>query len=390
MKIQEGVRVFATTLLLVAALQPDPINALAGPGPLVATASMSGQRNGHTATLLADGRVLVVGGQTCVYIGDAGCDAPISLASAEIYHPDTGTWSATGSMATSRYAHTATRLLDGRVLVAGGFFDAGAWAPEVPSYLASAELYDPRAGSWAATGNLHGPRGSAMATLLADGTVLVAGGTNGVVDLVAAALTTAEIYHPDTGVWSLTASMAQAHEGGTMTRLNDGRILVAGGFTGTGDITQPEIYDPAKGVWKATGAMVSPRAYHSATLLRDGTVLVTSGDGLSGGFEIPLNTAEIYQPSTGLWAATADTPSTHFQNPNGVLLSDGTVLLADGSAEVYDPIARSWTNAPGTDAYYGESATRLNDGRVLIAGGCCDPVSGLYLSSAQLYGRPGT
>lgn len=362
--------VLAATLLSAAALWFGPIAAVAGPGPLVSTANMNWSRTQHTATLLADGSVLVAGGSYCMSIYDGGgCDVSWSLPSAEIYHPG-GYWSDTGSMATGRYAHTATRLLNGKVLVAGGLYEPPPYSTTTATYLASAELYDPATGSWSVTGSLNQVRSNAMATLLGDGTVLVVGGGVG---------NSAELYHPDTGTWSATGSMTFGHD--TMTRLPSGKVLAAGGFSGS-----PELYDPASGTWVVTGTMLFSRAYESATLLKDGTVLVAGGnDALGAG----LNTAEIYQPSTEAWSATASTAYGHaYQNPTAVLLSDGTVLLADQAAEVYDPIARSWTLAPGTIASYGQSATLLDDGRVLIAGGCCEVISGLYLSSAQLYGAP--
>jgi hypothetical protein len=362
--------VFAVTLLSAAVLWPGPIAAVAGPGPLVSTANMNWSRTQHTATLLADGTVLVAGGSYCMSIYDGGgCDVSWSLPSAEIYHPG-GYWSGTGSMATGRYAHTATRLLNGKVLVAGGFYEPPPYSTTTRTYLASAELYDPATASWSVTGSLNQVRSNAMATLLGDGTVLVASGGVG---------NSAELYHPDTGTWSATGSMTFGHD--TMTRLPSGKVLAAGGFAGSA-----ELYDPASGTWVVTGSMLSARAYESATLLKDGTVLVAGGnDALGAG----LKTAEIYQPSTEAWSATASTANSHaYQNPTAVLLSDGTVLLADQLAEVYDPIARNWALAPGTTAMYGQSATLLNDGRVLIAGGCCDTISGLYLSSAQLYGAP--
>src|SRR5216683_5545714 len=286
--------VFAATLLSAAVLWPGPIAAVAGPGPLVSTVNMNWSRTQHTATLLADGTVLVAGGSYCMSIYDGGgCDVSWSLPSAEIYHPG-GYWSGTGSMATGRYGHTATRLLNGKVLVAGGLYEPPLYSTTTATYLASAELYDPATGTWSVTGSMSQVRSNAMATLLGDGTVLVVGGGVG---------NSAELYHPDTGTWP--------------------------------------------------------------------------------------NTAEIYQPSTEVWSATASTAYGHaYQNPTAVLLSDGTVLLADQAAEVYDPIARSWALAPGTIASYGQSATLLDDGRVLIAGGCCEVVSGLYLSMAQLYGAP--
>jgi hypothetical protein len=370
--------VLAATLLLAAAWWPGPIAALAGPGPLVATASMGTQRSGHSATLLTDGSVLVAGGAYCVYILDGGgCDVGISLASAEIYHPDTGTWSAAGSMAIGRFGQSATRLSNGTVLVAGGFYEPFPGSTDTPAYLADAELYDPATGSWSTTGSLNQPRSDALATLLGDGTVLVAGGSAG---------NSAELYHPDTGTWSATGSMAQGHEYGTITRLPNGKVLVVGGIPAANTIAASELYDPASATWAVTGAMVTPRSYHSATLLKDGTVLVAGGlDALGAA----LNVAEIFQPSSGTWSVTTSTANNHaFQHPNAVLLPDGTVLLTDEGAEVYDPVARSWTFAPDTTAWYGQSATLLNDGRVLIAGGCCVPTT--YLALAQLYSAPGT
>jgi N-acetylneuraminic acid mutarotase len=364
--------VFATTLLLVAAFRPGPITGLAGPGPLVATYSMSVARNAHSATLLADGSVLVAGGETCAYLADGGgCDMNgfASLWSAEIYHPDTFSWSATGSMSTSRFSHTATRLADGRVLVAGGFYEPIS-AADTPAYLTSAELYQPSTSGWITTGSAQDARGYAMATLLQDGSVLVAGGYN-----YSGPLASAELYHPDTGSWSSAGSMAQRHDGGTMTRLADGRVLVAGGAT-----TVAELYDPASGTWSITGPMPAARWNYSATLLNDGTVLVAGGDA--------LGSAEIFQPATGVWTATASSSTSH--GPNGILLPDGTVLLPDSAAEVYDPLTRSWAATAGTIAASGQSATRLNDGRVLIAGGCCDPVNWTYIATAQIYSAPGT
>src|SRR3990170_633460 len=137
------------------------------PPAWTATGNMDGVRSGHTATLLPDGKVLVTGGSIGYFSGEL-------LASAELYDPGSGSWTATGSMAAARDAHTATLLRDGTVLVAGGFSggDSG-------STLASAELYDPSSGSWTATGNMVAARQFQTATLLPDGTVLVAGGGGG-------------------------------------------------------------------------------------------------------------------------------------------------------------------------------------------------------------------
>src|SRR5262245_15979292 len=172
---------------------------------------------GHTPTLLTAGTVLVAG----VVSGGAVLFNP--LASADLYDPTTGTWSATGSMNISRWTPMATLLTDETVLVAGGsHFDNPVWNP-----LASAELYDPTTGTWSATGSMNNAH-SGPATLLADGRVLVAGccaprGENSENDA------SAEIYDPITHTWSPTGRMTIAREGYTATLLRDGTVLAAGG-----------------------------------------------------------------------------------------------------------------------------------------------------------------
>ena len=137
-------------------------------------------RSGYTATLLPDGMVLVAG----------GAFGRVSLGSAELYDPNTGTWTATGSMIEARSAHTARLLPDGRVLVVGGYYDSTAPSgrSNFTTILASAELYDPGRGTWTAGGSMIGARGGHTATLLLDGTVLVEG--NGA---------SAELYDPGSG-----------------------------------------------------------------------------------------------------------------------------------------------------------------------------------------------
>src|SRR3990170_776254 len=127
----------------------------------VTTGSMIEARQGHTATLLRDGKVLVAGGRP---------SEGIVLASAELYDPSSGTWTATGNMVTPRDGPTATLLPDGRVLVTGGADNCCEGGE-----LASAELYDPSRGSWTATAGMAEARLFHTATLLLDGRVLVAG-----------------------------------------------------------------------------------------------------------------------------------------------------------------------------------------------------------------------
>ena len=169
------------------------------------------------------------------------------LASAELYDPKTRTFSLTGKMGSARCGHTATPLADGRVLIAGG---AGDWAGHV--LRTSAELYDPETGTFSPTGSLSIARSEQTATLLAGGRVLVAGGGG---DSIGDGLASAEIYDPKRGTFSLTGPMTTPRVVDTATLLSDGRVLVTGGSFGNGwDMGGPfvasaELYDPKTGTF---------------------------------------------------------------------------------------------------------------------------------------------
>ena len=131
--------------------------------------------------------------------------------------PTGGSWTATGSMGTTRYSHTATLLPSGQVLVAGGYAGRS---------LSSAELYDPTSGTWTATGSMGIGRYDHTATLLPSGKVLVTGGTNGAY----AIWRSAELYDPATGLWTATVSMSTKRISHTATLLPSGKVLVSGGY----------------------------------------------------------------------------------------------------------------------------------------------------------------
>jgi len=186
-------------------------------------------------------------------------------------------WIATANIVTPRHYHTATLLTDGRVLVAGGAgSDVGS-----NSLVASAELYDPSSGTWTATGRMGGIRIGHTAGLLPDGTVLVAGGGS-YIGGNGSPLASAELYVPSSGQWTTTGGMLEARHGHTATPLPDGTVLAAGGFGSSSEEVSPintslasaELYDRRSGSWTATGTMDEGRAKHTATLLSDGTVLV--------------------------------------------------------------------------------------------------------------------
>jgi WD40 repeat protein len=246
-------------------------------GTWTATGNMVIPRDGSTATMLHSGKVLVVGGNDTR--GNRN-----SLASAELYDPATGTWTATGSMGTGRTFQTATLLADGRVLVLGGLGANGR--------LASAELYDPATASWTATASMGASRESYTATLLPDGEVLVAGGGGS-----SSYLASAELYDPGTGTWTATGSMGEARALHTATLLPNGKVLVAGDWR-VADGDTAELYDPGSGTWTSAGKMNLRRVRFTATLLPDSKVLVAGG-----GFVDPNHTdyaaAELYNPGSG-------------------------------------------------------------------------------------------
>ena len=253
-------------------------------GTWTGTGNLNRIRDGHTATLLPNGKVLVVSGDE-------------NGNSAELYDPNTGTWSNTGSLNTGRFQHTATLLQNGKVLVAGGENPGGA-----RSALNSAELYDPATGTWSNTGNLNTARELHTATLLSNGKVLVA---SGFVDFGLGRVTnSAELYDPDTGTWSSTGNLNQGRAFHTATLLTGGKVLVAGGFfvDGLPNITNSaELYDPATGTWSNTASLNNGRRFHTATLLQNGRVLASGGSGFNA-----ANTSELYDPGSEPVVLTAN------------------------------------------------------------------------------------
>ena len=342
----------------------------------IATGGMTEARTQHTATLLLNGKVLVAGGRI-------GPDMVGATTSAELYDPGTGTWSATGSMQGARDSHTATLLQNGTVLVAGG---GGR------NELATAELYDPSSGTWTAAGGSQLAAGTGhTATLLLNGKVLVVGGLGNP--------TRAELYDPASGTWTATERpKIRFHEQHTATLLPDGKVLVAGGPPNGREIGWPtaELYDPGTGTWTVTGNMVRVRLGHTATLLPDGRVLVAGGSSEGNSKSTP--SAEVYDPGSGSWTATGDMVARRVGGWTATLLTDGKVLMVGGfrrlggngmraSAELFDPDTGTSTAAPNMDTpRANQTATLLPDGRVLVAGGVSE-IDGTArpLASAELY-----
>lgn len=333
------------------------INVICGPRPSGSFSTAGSLINGryvHSATLLADGRLLVAGG-----IAEPTFRAS---SSAELYDPAANTWSMAGSMATPRYNHAATLLPNGKMLVTGGY--------DSVTYFSSAELYDPATDRWAPAGNMSVARLYHTATLLRNGKVLVVGGTYGP-DLSASA----ELYDPTTNTWSSAGSLGTARYLHTATLLNNGKVLVAAGATGTPALKSAELYDPATNTWSATGSLATERSNPTANLLPSGKVLLAGGSNALG----VVGSAELYDPATETWSAAGNMidPRIAHTAISG-LLPTGQVLVAGGhngtsyfaSAEVYDPATNSWSTTGSlaiTRAYH--SATLLSNGRMLIVGG---------------------
>ncbi len=249
---------------------------------------MTAVRYHATATLLQNGTVLIAG-------GDTGNNA--GMATAEIYNPATGTFTATGNMTTPRTTQTATRLPNGTVLIAGGQHNISGQV-----VLNTAEIYtpsttNPLTGTFTAVGNLTTTRCQQTATLLTNGTVLIAGGEN----TSGATLSSAEIYTPSTatsGSFAATGSMNSARVNHTAILLADGTVLVTGGFpniassnnaTGTA-----EIYTPSARTFALTGNMTEPRGYISAVMIYNGEILIAGGEDMDIDLSSFLSSAELY------------------------------------------------------------------------------------------------
>jgi len=343
------------------------------------TGKMNVARGGHTATLLADGTVLVAGGSN---------NSPDAIDSAELFDASSRSWTLTGRLNVARFANTSTLLADGRVLVAGGFSHGG--------FTDSAEVYDPATRTWTRTANMSTVRAGHSATLLQDGRVLVAGGQ---APAGRGALKTAELYDPASGRWSQAPDLNFARMGHTAIRLLDGRVLVVRGEYGddpwegegaNNDVGSAELFDPLVGTWIVTAS--SSAANGSATLLSSGQVLVVGG--ILGEFTTDptaLSASEVFNPDTAAWMQTKPLAGTHAWH-TATLLPNGNVLVTGGvsgtldSAEQYDPNTMNWTTISSLNFERGgHTATLLADGSVLVAGGFTTGVNeNPVLDSAEL------
>jgi WD40 repeat protein len=295
----------------------------------------------------------------------------------------------TGAM---RYTHSfcpVVRLNNGKVLVPGGFSSSF-------GTIRASELYDPKTGSFSTTGRMNAARELHTGTLLPDGKVLVTGGfsNNRFLD-------TAELYDANMGTFSYTGSMSQSRFGHTATPLtagvNAGKILITGGRTANNvSLQSTEIYDPMTGMFAAGPDMKVDRYRHTATLLHDGRILFTGG--YSSTQTNTVSTAEIYDPVNNAFTVLNNTGMTHPRmDHTATLLKDGRVLVAGGwnsvesrtvaSADIFDPATNIFTpTASMSLSRHEHTATLLPDGRVLVIGGLrVEPGVMQTLSGMEIY-----
>ena len=313
---------------------------------------ISAAKGAHAASKLADGRVLIAGGDS----------ATGATSVSEIYDPATGIWSTGPNMAVPRTFHRAVTLQDGRILMTLGATSDGP--------LASNELYNPTTDEWSDAGDVDEPRSSHTATLLRDGRVLVVGGgeSQRVVNSV-------DIFDPTTNTWSSAAPTITARAVHSATLLGDGRVLVVGGLDADGRaLISSEIYDPVADSWTEIATRSQPSAFHAAALLPDGRVLIAGG--ITDDW-IAVRTSEIYDPDSETWTQTGSTNDDHvgpgvvpLDNGGVILISGGDLARTNASIEQWNPDTNEWTVLGLIATPRGlHTTTILNSGKVLIVGG---------------------
>ena len=318
------------------------------------TGSLTAPRMRHTATRLTNGTVLIAGGWTVNYA---------AVATAEIYNPATGKFTVTtGPMSGPREYHTATLLASGKVLITGGI--AGSSGSGLPS----AELYDPSTGTFTpTTGAMTIGRYAHTATLLDSGKVFIAGGWNDT--------GTAEIYDPGTSSFTAVGNAMTVARSYHTATLVGSKVVLAGGY----GLSSAEVYDTVTTFFTATtNAMNAVRRQHTATLLGGGKILVAGGYYSEMGNTIPGKSADLYNPASppGSFAATG-AMATGRALHTATLLTNGQLLIAGGdgqgagtTAELYDSTGATATVTGSLNtSRYDHTATLLTNGKVLIAGG---------------------
>jgi len=335
--------------------------------PWTNAGNMSVPRVGHTATKLPNGRVLVVGGTN--FNGNNGYEFHRS---AEAYDPATNSWKRVAGMTTARTGHSATLLPDGKVLVVGGLTSDG----ETSSALSSAELYDPATGQWSFAGALSVARADHAATLLDTGFVLFTGGQHLDEFGTTVNLKSAEIYSFETG-FGAVQDMAVAHMGHTATLMQDGSVLVVGGQNEARELQRiAERYVSGEG-WTSAGSLEYQRSDATAHLLPNGSVIVAGGYTGSFGVAGDTPITEVYTPGSG-WALGTPLYGSRFGYTMTMMAYGQMFVVGGYTFDGDTYLASTTTGGVGysfsestalAEARAQHVAVLLNDGSVLVVGG---------------------
>jgi hypothetical protein len=305
----------------------------------------------------------------------------VSTATAEEYDPNAGSWTVVASMNTARRVFAGCQLTNGKVLVAGGENDQG------QGVLASAELYDPIANTWTATGSLAAARYEHQMACLPDGRALVTGGiaSNGVT-----VLSSSEVYDPTAGTWSSAGTIPFATHAHRLAMLPGATILLVGGSNSGGAQRGAALWTPSTGTWAATGSMAIGRAWHYLVPLDNGLVLAAGG---LDAFLAAEATAEVYDPNVGTWSSVASMNVARYSGTSapvdlGGLVVSGvnSALQAQASSELYNPAANTWTLRTLANASVNGTASKLGPTKVIVAGGNIG--SGATTGTQIYYGLP--
>ncbi|HEY1690334.1 MAG TPA: kelch repeat-containing protein [Solirubrobacteraceae bacterium] len=384
----EGGSTAATSLTLAQLFDPSTRSWVQAAPALIA-------RNDARAALLANGSVLVVGG-TCAFLQyDLATEEWVceSTTTAEAYDPSSNTWNPVAAPPELQWTETLTALADGRVLLVGEF------GPHATNTTFGAAVYDPDTDTWSSASKPLVTRSEATATLMSDGDVLFAGGFHGKqlpglpVQDEYTVFDSAETYDPSTNEWAMVAPMLQPRASQAATLLMDGSVFVAGGdgsvdlpgvLTATDVLASAETYDPTTNTWQPAAPMNLARTFQTATALPDGDVLMVGGQECNSeeclGYGQPpaagdccaASSAEVYEPSPGRWSFTA--PITSGTLHTATLLQNGEVLVAGGhllplgsgeldSAYVYGPTEAAPPSSPQASQVVRAVALKLTDVR---------------------------
>jgi Galactose oxidase, central domain len=354
-------------------------------GQFTLTGSMMFAPQGHAATLLSNGDVLVTGGE----------NSSGALATAEIFDTTSGAFALTGSMGTARSGHTATLLGSGKVLVVGGADTNG-------NAIASAEIFDLASGTFSFAGSMEEPREGHTATLLNDGRVLVAGGGSA----------TAELFDPNSGTFTPAGKMSASRSYHGAVLLGNGEVLVAGGTDSSGTALG-ELFDPVTATFTPTSTGLTQALHLAAAALDNGGALFAGGQlttVLSGGSTRCCVNGPVSTALALVFSGNASDPPTpgnliaSRSGPTATTLGSGQVLTAGGSkissqvqgtsamttiqplasAELYDPSSGTSALAGNmSTARAGHTATLLGNGKVLLVGGV--DANGNTLSTAEFF-----